>query len=67
MIEPLIELIAMIWRADKDLRESSLVGQSELDRKAGRFVGCLCVSAIALILLGAVAFVILGIYFSHEK
>jgi len=50
MIDALIELIASIWRADTELRDSSRLGESRLDRDSRRFVARLCGGAITLLL-----------------
>ena len=50
MIDALIELIASIWRADTELRDSSGLGESRLDRDSRRFVARLCGGAITLLL-----------------
>ena len=49
MIDALIELIASIWRADTELRDSSRLGESRLDRDSRRFVAWLCGGAITLL------------------
>jgi len=50
MIEALIELIASIWRADTDLRDTSRLGESRLEMESRRFVGWLCGGASTLLL-----------------
>ena len=53
MLDGLIELIALIWGADSDMRDSSVVGESEMDRQSRRMVARICGGAIAvLVLLG---------------
>lgn len=47
----LIELVARIWQADSEIRESSVVGESEMDRRSRRFVGWVCGIIIALLVL----------------
>lgn len=49
MIEGLIELVVSIWRGDTEMRENSLVGQSELDRKSSRMVAWICGGLISLL------------------
>ena len=49
MIDALNELIASIWRADTELRDSSRLGESRLDRDSRRFVAWLCGGAITLL------------------
>jgi hypothetical protein len=54
LLAHLIELIATIWRGDTELRENSLLGQSELDRKTGRFVAFVCGGAILILVIAGV-------------
>lgn len=49
MIEALIELISAIWRGDSSLREQSQIGESELDSKSRRVVGCICGTTIFIL------------------
>ncbi len=51
MIGALIELRATIWRADTEMRDNSLLGESRLDKESRRFVAWLCGGAIILLLL----------------
>ena len=48
----LIGLVARLWWADTEIRESSLVGESELDRKSRKLVAWTCGGTLAL-LIGA--------------
>ena len=41
VLAELIELVARIWQADSEIRESSVVGESEMDRRSRRFVSWL--------------------------
>lgn len=50
----LIEIVARIWHADSEIRDSSLLGESELDKQSRRFVAKLCGGAIFLILMAAI-------------
>ncbi|HEY2574565.1 MAG TPA: hypothetical protein VGH65_10855 [Verrucomicrobiaceae bacterium] len=54
MIDSLIDLISAIWRADTDLREGSLLGQSELDKESGRFVAWLSGGLITLLTIAGI-------------
>ena len=56
MLGELIELVLAIWKADSTMRENSLVGESEMDRKSRRCVAILCGGMIAL--LAVVSFVL---------
>ena len=50
----LVELIAAIWRADSEIRESSILGESEMDRQSRRLMAWLCGGAIVLVVLAGV-------------
>jgi len=54
LIEALVELIAAIWGADSEIRESSILGESEMDRQSRRLMGWLCGGAITLVVLAGV-------------
>jgi hypothetical protein len=41
MLSEFIELIARIWKADSEMRDRSLLGESEFDKEARRSVACL--------------------------
>ena len=49
LIQGLIELIAGIWRTDSDLRDDSVLGESEIERKDRRAIAWVCGGAIALV------------------
>lgn len=53
MLEELLQLISTIHDKDRELREGSLLGQSELDRSAGRLVAWICGGLLLLTLAGA--------------
>ena len=53
MLGDLIELVARIWHADSEIRRRSLLGESESEKRSGRFVAWLCGSTIALLVLAA--------------
>jgi MoxR-like ATPase len=55
VLAELIELVARIWQADSEIRESSVVGESEMDRRSRRFVSWVCGTIIALLVLVGVA------------
>jgi hypothetical protein len=50
----LIDLVAQIWRADSDVRDRSIFGESEMERQSRRFVAWLCGSIIFLLVVGGV-------------
>ena len=52
MLVELIELVTRIWQADSEIRESSVVGESEMDGRSRRFVAWVCGTLIALLLMG---------------
>lgn len=54
MLGELIELVARIWHADSEMRDRSLLGESEMDKKSRRFVAWLCGGTIALLVLAGV-------------
>ena len=54
MLGELIELVARIWEADSEIRDRSLLGESELDKRSRRSVAWLCGGAIALLVLAGV-------------
>ena len=56
MFDSLIEIVARVWKADSDIRDRSLLGESALDRKTGRSVAWLCGGSILFLLLSALAF-----------
>ena len=54
MLGELIELVARIWEADSEIRDRSLLGESELDKRSRRSVAWLCGGAIVLLVLAGV-------------
>jgi len=54
LIGHLIELIANIWSADTEMRNRSLLGESEDDRQSRRFVALLCGGSILVLICAAV-------------
>jgi hypothetical protein len=50
LIPQLIELIASSWSADTEVRDRSLLGESEDDKQSRRFVALLCRAAILLLI-----------------
>ena len=54
LIAQLIELVASIWDADSNVRDRSILGESELERKSRRSIACLCGGVIGLLLLAGV-------------
>ena len=55
LLEALIELIVSLWQADSEIRDRSLLGESEFDKKSRRFVRWLCGGTIALLVLAGLA------------
>lgn len=53
MLHELLQLISIVYDKDREMREGSLLGQSELDRSAGRYVAWICSGLLVLILAGA--------------
>ena len=51
MLGHLIELIARIWEADSEIRDRSVLGQSELDKRSRRSVAWICGGAIAVVVI----------------
>jgi hypothetical protein len=54
MLGPLIELIARVWEADSEIRDCSLLGESELEKQSRRSVAWLCGGAIALVVIAGI-------------
>ena len=55
MLGELIELVVRIWHADSEIRDRSLLGESELEKRSRRSVAWLCGGTIALLILAGVA------------
>ena len=55
MLDELIELVARIWHADSEIRDRSLMGESESDKASRRFVRWLCGGTIALLVVAGIA------------
>ena len=55
MLGDLIELVARIWHADPEIRDRSLLGESELDKRSRRSVAWLCGGTIAFLVLAGIA------------
>ena len=55
MLGDLIEFIARIWHTDSQMRDRSLLGESEWDKQSRRFVAWLSGSIIGLLLLVGIA------------
>ena len=60
MIGELIELVARIWHADSEIRDRSVMSQSELDRQSRRTVAWICGGAIALLIIAGVLWALLS-------
>lgn len=63
MILDLIDLVLTIRSADRAMREKSRVGESGMDREAGRFTSKLWFVAIAIIVLAPVAWLVIEVAF----
>lgn len=55
MLGDLIELVARIWEADSEIRDRSLLGESEMEKRSRRSVAWLCGGVIALLILVGIA------------
>lgn len=51
LIAHLIAFVAQIWSADAKIRDSSVVGESEMERRSRRLIARLFGAVIALLLL----------------
>jgi hypothetical protein len=51
MLGDLIELVCRIWKADSEIRDRSLLGESEFDRQSRRSVARLCGGIILLLVI----------------
>ncbi len=59
MLAELTELIVRVWQADRQMRENSVVGESELDKQSRRLMAWLCGGLTVLLILAGVAWVLL--------
>ncbi len=59
MIAELIELTVRIWRADSQMLENSVVGESELDKQSRRLMAWLCGGVTVMLILVGIAWVVL--------
>jgi hypothetical protein len=57
MLAELIALVAALWKADSEIRENSILGESEMDRRSRRWVSILCGTLIALLVVAGLAWV----------
>jgi hypothetical protein len=57
MIDGLIEVVIRIWRADTEMRESSVVGESDMDRTSRKMVAWICGGLISLLVVGGLIWV----------
>jgi hypothetical protein len=60
LLEALADLVIAVWKADKTVRGSSLVGESEMDRRSRRTVAWICGSILTLLVLLGLARVFFG-------
>jgi hypothetical protein len=51
LLELLIQLVAIVWRADSEIRDRSLLGESEMEKRARRTIARCCVGLIALLVI----------------
>jgi hypothetical protein len=49
VLAELIDLVATLWKADEQIRDSSIVGESEMDRHSRKWVSIICGTLIALL------------------
>lgn len=54
MLGELIAIVATIWTADSEMRDGSIVGQSEMDRRSRRWVSIICGTLIALLVIAGI-------------
>ena len=57
LLSGLIEFVSALWKADSDLRDSSLVGESQMDRRSRRWVSVVCGTLISLLVVAGIAWV----------
>lgn len=57
MLAELIALVAALWKADSEIRENSILGESDMDRKSRRWVSIGCGTMIALLVMAGMAWV----------
>jgi len=53
LLNGLFELVIRIWYADSQMRDQSLLGGDEFDRKSRVFVAKVCMGIILLLIIGA--------------
>lgn len=56
MIQGLIEFVAGIWRKDSELRDNSLLGESEIEKRDRKGVAWVCGGAIVLLAVAGFGF-----------
>jgi len=56
MFEMLIDLVASIWRADSDIRDNSILGESRMEKHDRRIIGWICGLVIILLIIGGMLF-----------
>jgi hypothetical protein len=54
MLGELIELVARIWHADSEIRNRSVLGDSDLEQQSRRFVAWLCGGTMVLLVLAGI-------------
>lgn len=54
MLDGVIELVSTLWNADRQIRDSSMVGESEMDRRSRRWVSIMCGTVITLLVLAGI-------------
>ncbi|MEK7953746.1 hypothetical protein [Luteolibacter soli] len=54
IVEGVFELVSLVWDAASEVRESSIVGESEMDRQSRRLLAWICGGVVSLVVLGVV-------------
>ena len=54
MLAELIEFVAALWKADSEMRDSSIVGESEMDRRSRRWVSIICGTLLGLLAIAGI-------------
>jgi hypothetical protein len=54
LLGALIELVARIWHTDSQMRDRSLFGESEMEKKSRRTVAWICGGTIFLLLAAGI-------------
>lgn len=52
LISVLIDLVVALWRGDREIRDGSLLGESEMERSVRRGVAWFCGGIVLLLVAG---------------